>query len=521
MFRLKPPFILLLTFILFSTDLLNAQYVNDFRINDDVTSRNQESVSIDIDKNGNFVVVWRDFRDSSNGDFSRKIYAQVINKNGVTIGNNFQVSLNNGRIATNACVAMNDNETFWVCWDEGRNDSNVSRIIMRLFNFSGQPLSPVIQVNNPIVIYPASLTSGSICKNNKNGKLAVAIHYNTPFIYSYLDTYVQIFDSLGNKIGNNILVNDTNGFRETRNPVVTIRDDGSFIVAWSERHQGLINNDIFMQVFNSLNQKVGTNRLVNDDGFWKNVQGEVDISNDSTGNFVITWSDPRISGGSDFQIYSQYYNSNTEKVGINFRVDQGLTWNRFEPSVKMRPDGFYVIGWSDYFANNTTWSPYFQRFNNNNQKIGSNFAVTNKSIQHAKFFQDITMWNDRIITVWLDIKNGNYDVYCNIRSFLYPDSIMSNIKLNTVIPTEFKLFQSYPNPFNNKTIIEFSIPETELIKLELYNLLGQKAETLINNVLTNGTYRFPFENNELPSGIYYLKLSSENQSQIKKLIIIK
>lgn len=522
-FRLYIKYITLFFLItcIFPSQYLSAQYINDFRVNDDLTARNQEAASVDVDKNGNFVIVWRDFRDSSNGDFSRKIYAQVFNKNGVRIGNNFQVNLNNGRIATNACIAMNDNETFWVCWDEGRNDSNVSRIIMRLFNFLGQPLSSVIQVNNPIVIYPSPLTSGSIYKNNKNGKLIVAIHYNTPFIYSYKDTFVQIFDSLGNKVGNNILVNDTSGSRETRSPAVTIRNDGSFIVAWSERHQGLINNDIFMQLFNSSNQKVGMNRLVNDDDFWKNVQGEVDLSNDSIGNFVITWSDPRISGGSDFQIYAQYYNSNAEKVGTNFRVDQGLTWNRFNPSVKMRPDGFYVIGWSDYNANGVSWSPYFQRFNNNNQKIGNNHFVTNKSITFDKYFQDITLWNDRIITVWLDTRSGDYDVYCNIRSFMYPDSVMSNIRLISETPTEFKLFQNYPNPFNNKTIIEFSVPKTELIKLEVYNLLGQKAETLINNVLAPGTYRIPFENNELSSGIYYLKLSSENQSQIKKLIIIK
>jgi uncharacterized delta-60 repeat protein len=94
------------------------------------------------------------------------------------------------------------------------------------------------------------------------------------------------------------------------------------------------------------------------------------------------------------------------------------------------------------------------------------------------------------------------------------------------IPEEFVLQQNYPNPFNPSTTIQFSIPEQSFVKLEAFNALGEKVSTLVSKELNVGSYEVEFnshsgEGRNLPSGIYFYKLSTNNFSEIKKMILLK
>ena len=57
-----------------------------------------------------------------------------------------------------------------------------------------------------------------------------------------------------------------------------------------------------------------------------------------------------------------------------------------------------------------------------------------------------------------------------------------------IIPKVFELYQNYPNPFNPSTQIDFSLPESANIQLEIYNILGQKVQTLKNERMAPGYY---------------------------------
>ena len=92
---------------------------------------------------------------------------------------------------------------------------------------------------------------------------------------------------------------------------------------------------------------------------------------------------------------------------------------------------------------------------------------------------------------------------------------------NSVIPTKYKLFQNYPNPFNPNTTIKFAIPKYSLVKLEIYNLLGEKIETLADKDFPAGYYSVIFNAAKYPSGIYLYKLKTEGYQQSKKLILLK
>jgi photosystem II stability/assembly factor-like uncharacterized protein len=93
-------------------------------------------------------------------------------------------------------------------------------------------------------------------------------------------------------------------------------------------------------------------------------------------------------------------------------------------------------------------------------------------------------------------------------------------------PSEYKLFQNYPNPFNPGTKIKFQITastqrNTVDVKLKVYNILGNEIATLVNNKMQPGIYEVQFNANQLPSGVYFYKLTAGNYSETKKMMLIK
>ena len=106
--------------------------------------------------------------------------------------------------------------------------------------------------------------------------------------------------------------------------------------------------------------------------------------------------------------------------------------------------------------------------------------------------------------------------------------VISVNQISSEIPKHFSLQQNYPNPFNPSTIIEFSIPQTPLsfgeglgVGLNIYNSLGQKIATLVNQSLTPGTYSANWDASNYPSGVYFYRLSSGEFSATQKMILIK
>ena len=91
-----------------------------------------------------------------------------------------------------------------------------------------------------------------------------------------------------------------------------------------------------------------------------------------------------------------------------------------------------------------------------------------------------------------------------------------------IIPTEYSLYNNYPNPFNPTTTIRVDIPERTNVELSVYNILGQKVKTLIANESRNpGRYEVSFNGNSLASGVYVYRLTTKNYTQSRKMLLIK
>ena len=88
-------------------------------------------------------------------------------------------------------------------------------------------------------------------------------------------------------------------------------------------------------------------------------------------------------------------------------------------------------------------------------------------------------------------------------------------------PLKYILEQNYPNPFNPRTTIVFGIRSYSYVKLEVYDLLGKKIETLQNEYLQSGDHSIIWNADKYSSGIYFYRLSTSNYSITKKLVLLK
>lgn len=89
-------------------------------------------------------------------------------------------------------------------------------------------------------------------------------------------------------------------------------------------------------------------------------------------------------------------------------------------------------------------------------------------------------------------------------------------------PEIFSLFQNYPNPFNPTTSISFNLPKATEVNLFVYNLLGQKVATLIQNQSkASGKHSIKFDASNLSSGIYLYRLETDSFMETKKMLLIK
>ncbi len=93
-------------------------------------------------------------------------------------------------------------------------------------------------------------------------------------------------------------------------------------------------------------------------------------------------------------------------------------------------------------------------------------------------------------------------------------------------PSEYQLFQNYPNPFNSETVITFHLPQNEFVKIEIYNISGQRLTTLARSHYDAGVHKLGWNGtdesgNQVSSGIYFYKLKTDDFVSIKKMLFIQ
>lgn len=121
-----------------------------------------------------------------------------------------------------------------------------------------------------------------------------------------------------------------------------------------------------------------------------------------------------------------------------------------------------------------------------------------------------------------DLKIEDNSLFIATNSYgLYGLQIPTSVNEETELVTTYQLHQNYPNPFNPTTKIKFSVPESEVVQIKVYDVLGKEMQTLLNEYKQSGSYEVEFDASNLPSGVYFYRMISGSYLETKKMILLR
>lgn len=140
------------------------------------------------------------------------------------------------------------------------------------------------------------------------------------------------------------------------------------------------------------------------------------------------------------------------------------------------------------------------------------YLVNEGILDPEEYFADFEMGNEVVYgTGQTDIQK--YDIYVNTNPLsTNPFSHNSNT---------YHLSSNYPNPFNANTRIDFSIPYNQIVILKIYDIIGNEITTLINDNLSAGKHSIEWSASNHSSGLYLLKLETDNHIKTSKMLLLK
>ena len=364
------------------------------KVNDDAGTTVQAAPDIAMDGSGNFVITWHDDRD---GSFD--VYAQRYNSAGTPLSSNFKVNDDAGTADQgHPAISVNGSGNFILTWHDGRDDND--DVYVQRYDPSGTPLDANFKVNDDpgtaTQDHPAIAADGS-------GNFIVTWHDERN---ENEDIYAQRCNSSGTPLGANFKVNDDPGTTYQREPAVAADGSGNFIITWQDWRNG-IHWDVYIQRYDLSGTPLAFNFRVNDDIGYA-VQQYPDVALDDDGNFVITWKDHRFSDYGD--IFAQRLNSSGIPLGSNFKVNDGVP-GAFYPAIASHSSGSFVITWED--SREASWDIFAQRYDSLGTPLDSNLRVNDDSLGDVYQVSPAigVAGSGKFVITWADDREGNDDIY--------------------------------------------------------------------------------------------------------------
>ncbi len=151
-----------------------------------------------------------------------------------------------------------------------------------------------------------------------------------------------------------------------------------------------------------------------------------------------------------------------------------------------------------------------------------NIDIQNAGKQNAFFTIPIDAGSSEAIHVICEVTdNGTPPLTRYQRVILTVENATDVKEKEGSISTNFNLEQNYPNPFNPNTTIEYSIPNSTHVTLEIFNVVGEEVTVLVDEMVHQGVHKEVWNASGLPSGLYFYRLQAGNFQQTKKLVLLK
>lgn len=474
---------------------LNGEMLGgSFIINDDSGAALQQNPAVDMNQNGNFVLVWQDNRE----DFYDNIYIQRYDNEGNSIGNNSVVN-DDGEIFIKNWypdVTLSSSGKHIVTWTDYR--SGAPEIYAQIFSETGEKVNANFKVNKS-----DSYTSTSSVASDSEGNFAIVWEDEDDDAI-----YAQWYSSDGTPLGENIMVSES-GHQNRNMCNIAMNDTGRTVIVW--RDESVYPGKIFGQIYSSGGNPVGSNFKCSESKENEH-QYYPSVAVDKAGNFIVVWQDGRhvTSNTENWDIYARYFDSDGNPLGDEFMVNEPDTASQESPSVTMSPDGEMVlIFWTDYRKPGGNSDIMAQKY------INRIAAGENQVLNQPDYFDYMHQHSGRhglasneneIVCVWMDNRrHKHWDIYSKIIDWGLIDKTF-------VIPNpEFLI---YPNPAEN--VINVKLPGSNSdLRLTIFDLNGL---ALIDNQIPAGKETYSINVSTLKRGMYFFRISAGNYISTGKFI---
>ncbi len=350
----------------------------------------------------------------------RNNYAQVYAQkfiNDTISGANFKISEDEltGSKSYVSC-AINNNDNMISAWlDYG--DPTLYRIMCRLIGSNDQPAASSII---------ASLDSLSSSETNPS----ITVMNDGSFIVVWTDTrsrtyktYFQRYDAEGNPLGTNVS-NDDNGTQF--DPRLAMLKDGNFLLIWREYSRNIYNQyEVLGQKYFKTGEKIGDTFIISS----INRRGDVsnpDICSNSNGDYVVTWQKRY---GTIYSIAAEKFDNDGNIVKNNFLVTNDTTSYKYRPKAGIDSLGNFAITYYSYKNNN--YDIFLHRYNSSGEELDSGIVVNDDKTNSTQYYPDISVnpAGDCIVA-WYDYRTTNgvyFQKYKNIGSADSFEKIDSNM----------------------------------------------------------------------------------------------
>jgi hypothetical protein len=296
------------------------------------TAGPQMGQSVDLDADGDFVIVWHSQHDQSDyGVFGRR-----FNSSGTALATEFQVNTYTSGSQRTPAVAMNDAGAFIVTWESSR-DGSFSGIFARRFNATGVAVGAEFQINS----YTTDPQLAPDVAVDADGGF-VAVWEGAGTGDSSYGVFGRRFNSSGTPLATQFRVNTTTAGAQ-RSAALEMDADGDFVVVWKSTHEGF-GYGVFGQRFNSSGAPVGVveffvNTFVTGD------QTYPTLGVDADGDFVVAW-ESRVQEAGTAGIFARRYDSTGTATGGEIQVSTYVTGDQERPAIAIDRDGDFVVAWA-------------------------------------------------------------------------------------------------------------------------------------------------------------------------------
>lgn len=163
-----------------------------------------------------------------------------------------------------------------------------------------------------------------------------------------------------------------------------------------------------------------------------------------------------------------------------------------------------------------------ERYISSNNNGADSFYVMNKSYLDSMAVQ-FGLTGDSVLFTFRIRAYNETDSITSINStpIIVHTNTVGIENISDIIPDKYSLYQNYPNPFNPETNIKFDLPKNGYVDLILYDITGREISKLVEQNLEAGRYNYKFNASNFNSGVYFIRLISNDFSETRKIVLVK